>query len=61
MADHATNSLAVGLAMLHAVLGAAHLARRYHLHRAGDLLRVLHAADLVLNFFTDCHGPYPSS
>jgi hypothetical protein len=55
MTDHATNTIAVGLALLHAILSAAHLTRRNHLHRTGDLLRVLHAADLIFNLFADGH------
>jgi hypothetical protein len=39
----------------HAVLGLLHLRDRDHLHRFGDLARVLHALDLVANLFGACH------
>ena len=35
---------------LHAILGLAQLARRYHLHGLGDLLRVLDTRDLAADF-----------
>jgi hypothetical protein len=55
MADDAANALAVRLALLHALLSAAHFTRRDHLHGARDLLRILHASDLFLDFFTNSH------
>ena len=35
----------------HALLRAAHLRRRDHFHRLGDLARVLHALDLGADLF----------
>ncbi len=55
MANHRANLLRVGLAFPHPLLGAAHLARRHHLHRARNLLGVLDAADLLLDLFADRH------
>ena len=55
MADNPPNTLAVGLALLHAILGAAHFAGRHHLHSTGDLLRILYATDLFLNFLANSH------
>ena len=43
--------LAVRTRVAHALLRLAHLGRGDHLHRLGDLLRVLHALDLVADFF----------
>ena len=54
--DHLADALAVGFAFSHAILGTPHLAGRNHLHRTRDLLRVLHAVDLGLDFFADCHN-----
>ena len=53
--NNAADTVAVGLALLHAVLSATHFTGRNHLHCTGDLLRVLHAADLVFNLFADGH------
>src|SRR5690606_2751784 len=39
--DHLTDTRGVGLTHGHAILGPAHLAGRNHLHRTGNLLRVL--------------------
>ena len=47
--------LRVRASMPHSLLRLAHLARRDHLHRAGDLLRVLHALDLGADFLGAGH------
>ena len=47
--------VAVGARMAHALLRLAHLGRGDHLHRLGDLARVLHALDLVSDFFRPRH------
>ncbi len=61
MADHLPDPVRVGPALRHALLGAAHLRGRHHLHGAGDLLRVLHALDLGADFLADCHRGIPSA
>ena len=51
-----TNLVAVGTSRKHPVLRLAHLRGRNHLHRLGDLSRVLHALDLSANFLCTGHG-----
>ena len=53
--DDLPNLLRVRASMPHSLLRLAHLARRDHLHRAGDLLRVLHALDLGADFLGAGH------
>jgi hypothetical protein len=55
MAYHSTNALAIGFALLHTILSAAHFTGGNHLHRTGDLLRILHATDLFLYFLANSH------
>ncbi len=51
----------VGTGVPHPVLRLAHLGRGDHLHRLGDLARVLHALDLVADLSRASHGsPCPS-
>ena len=54
-ADH-SNLVTVRTGRKHPVLRLAHLRGRNHLHRLGDLARVLHALDLSANFLCTGHG-----
>ncbi|MNR33067.1 hypothetical protein D3C85_1507100 [compost metagenome] len=47
--------LGVGAGIPHPFLRLAHLGRGDHLHRLGDLARVLHALDLGSNLFRSGH------
>ncbi|MNT07681.1 hypothetical protein D3C72_1423960 [compost metagenome] len=47
--------LGVGTGTAHPLLRLAHLGRGDHLHRLGDLARVLHALDLGSNLFRSGH------
>ena len=49
------NFVRVRSRLCHALLGTAHFAGRHHLHRLGDLLRILDTADLGANFFQVGH------
>src|SRR5690606_18211977 len=57
--DDLADVLGVRPRRLHALLSAAQLRRRDHLHGLRDLLRVLHAVDLGADFFAACHSRSP--
>jgi len=54
-ANH-SNLVSVRTGRMHPILRLAHLRGRNHLHRLGDLARVLHALDLSANFLSTGHG-----
>jgi len=56
VADDRADLLGIRTRQAHAVLGAAHLAGRDHLHRLRDLLRRLDARDLDADFLGTGHG-----
>ena len=51
-----SNLVAVRAGSVHPILRLAHFRGRNHLHRFGDLSRVLHALDLAANFLCTGHG-----
>src|SRR5579863_2276390 len=55
VADDLQHARGVGARQLHALLRAAHLAGRHHLHRLGDLLSALHTRDLGADFLGAGH------
>ena len=55
VSDHGADLVGVRTGQAHPLLGAAHLARRDHLHRLGDLLSALHTRDLGADLFGAWH------
>ena len=49
----------VGPGVAHALLRATHFGGGDHLHRLGDLLRILNALDLIPNLLRGGHRPTP--